>query len=119
LIETQAIKQKCMASSAVPFENTIGKQWLPGSGALEPCSTRRAGGIPLARRNHWLTLHLCSARNRKPGAVSRPGAILEFQFRKYTDLPAGVNNSEDRVGQNSGSSPRSRAARRQGAAGST
>jgi hypothetical protein len=34
-------------------------------------------------------------RNRKPGAVSRPGAVLEFQFRKYTDLAGGVNNAVD------------------------
>jgi hypothetical protein len=25
-------------------------------------------------------------RNRKPGAVSLPGAILEFQFHESTDL---------------------------------
>ena len=30
-------------------------------------------------------------RNRKPGAVSRPGAIPEFQFQKYADLLKGVN----------------------------
>jgi hypothetical protein len=32
--------------------------------------------------------------NKKPGAVSRPGAVLEFQFPEYTDLPKRVNNTE-------------------------
>jgi hypothetical protein len=32
-------------------------------------------------------------RNRKPGAVSRPGAILEFQFHKSTDLGGRVKFS--------------------------
>jgi S-adenosylmethionine:tRNA-ribosyltransferase-isomerase (queuine synthetase) len=34
-----------------------------------------------------------SVHNRAPGAVSRPGAALEFQFQKYADLRKGVNNS--------------------------
>jgi hypothetical protein len=27
---------------------------------------------------------------KKPGAVSRPGAAREFQFREYSDLGIGV-----------------------------
>jgi hypothetical protein len=45
----------------------------------------------------WLDPGPALIRNRKPGAVSRPGAVLQFQFPEYTDLAQGVNNAEDRV----------------------
>jgi hypothetical protein len=34
------------------------------------------------------------ASHKKPGAVSRPGAAREFQFREYSDLPIGVKRLE-------------------------
>jgi hypothetical protein len=29
--------------------------------------------------------------NKKPGAVSRPGAIRKFQFPEYSDSPDDIN----------------------------
>jgi hypothetical protein len=75
------------ASGAPGIDNTIAEQWTLTSEAAEPCNDRRA-----PRPQRLARSGSASMRNRKPGAVSRPGATLEFQFHKYTDLRKGVNN---------------------------
>jgi hypothetical protein len=75
------------------IENTIPKQWILSFETPEPCIRR--GALRSSDKTRWLDS--CDAQqsvhNRAPGAVSRPGANLEFQFQKYADLRQGVNNS--------------------------